>query len=136
MLGKKKEKDPEPLTEIGLKEVLEAFQTDTATELNLNPSNNIELTHEIVDKMFDSDKLDMITDVSDKEIQGLLRLSVVNKIFFDGKTSVLTSFMDNFKRLKISRNRQSRKELVKAIFSTSNTQDDNDNTSRFNRFLG
>lgn len=133
----KKEDEPKPTIEqeLTLRDALESMAVPVESDMTIQPTTSVELTHEMVQQMFDPDNLDMITDLTEKQIQGLLKMSILNHILFDGKESVLTIFMTTFKRLNISKYRLSRKEMVKAIFSTNGSIDDETATSRFKRFF-
>lgn len=120
---------------IELKTLLAGLSENNVEEGELLPSTTIELTHEIVKALFEESKIKMITDLSELEIKGILKLNLLNEIMFDGRKSVLTFISKEIMLLKVSKNRGGRREMIKAIFS--NTGGDMDEgTSRFKRFLG
>lgn len=119
-------------TTANLQTILESMSTDTEEEYT--PSTPIELTHEIVEAMFDEQKLKMITDLTELEIKGMLKLHTLNAIIFEGRSSVLTMLADEIMMLKISKNRKGRAEMIQAIHS--NDPEQNTVQSRFGRFLG
>lgn len=127
--------DKEPKQEIVLKDLLDGMAASTNVEEEYAPSTSIELTHEIVEAMFDESKIKMITDLSELEIKGLLKLHTLNEIVFDGKKSVISGLCKEIMLLKVSKNRGGRREMIKAIFSNSGASMD-EPTSRFKRFLG
>ena len=76
----------------------------------------------------------MITDLSELEIKGILKLNLLNHIMFDGKKSILSFVSNEIMLLKVSKSRGGRREMIKAIFSNNGEMEDS--KSRFNRFLG
>ena len=118
-----------------LKELLEGLSSNGISEGDLPPASNIELTHEIVETMFDDSKLKMITDLSELEIKGILKLSLVNEIIFGGGKSVISTMRDEIMLLKISKNRGGRREMIKAIYSGTGAGYE-EPVSRFKRFIG
>jgi len=122
--------------EIVLKDLLTGLATNVESEEEYAPSTSIELTHEIVEAMFDETKIKMITDLTELEIKGLLKLHTINQIIFDGRKSVISELCNEIMLLKVSKNRGGRREMIKAIFSNSGAGDFDESTSRFKRFLG
>lgn len=120
---------------IVLKDVLNGMVANTESEEEYAPSTAIELTHEIVEAMFDETKLKMITDLTELEIKGLLKLHTLNEIIFSGRKSVISTLCNEIMLLKISKNRGGRREMIKAIFSNNGGMAD-ESVSRFKRFLG
>jgi len=121
--------------EIVLKDLLTGLAAGTDSEEEYAPSTSIELTHEIVEAMFDETKLKMITDLTELEIKGLLKLHTLNEIIFNGNKSVISTLCNEIMLLKISKNRGGRREMIKAIFSNNGGMAD-ESVSRFKRFLG
>jgi len=120
---------------IVLKELLSEISNDNEGEEEYAPSTSIELTHEIVEAMFDENKIKMITELSDLEIKGLLKLNTLNEIIFEGKKSVISNLCNEIMLLKVSKNRGGRREMIKAIFSNSGGMQE-ESVGRFKRFLG
>lgn len=121
---------------VDLKELLSGLSEGSAvSDEELAPSTSIELTHEIVEALFEESKIKMITDLSELEIKGILKLNLLNHIMFDGRKSILTFISNEIMLLKVSKNRGGRREMIKAIFS-SGGGDMDESTSRFKRFLG
>jgi hypothetical protein len=123
-------------TQVDLKTLLEGMSNlnNEKEDGEYPPSTSIELTHEIVEAMFDETKLKMITDLTELEIKGLLKLHVLNEIIFDGRSSVISKLSNEIMLLKISKNRGGRREMIKAIFSNSGEMMD-EGVSRFKRFI-
>lgn len=130
-----KDKKKEVSNDVNLKDLLEGLSANGVSEEDLPPASNIELTHEIVQTMFDQERLKMITDLSELEIKGILKLSLINEIIFDGKPSVVSIMRDEIMLLKISKNRGGRREMIKAIYSGSGGGYE-EPSSRFKRFIG
>jgi hypothetical protein len=130
----KKEKEPETLPSDGLKELLEGLSdTNTGSEEYV-PTTDIELTHEVVGQLFDDNNIKMVSDLKERQITGILKLQSVNHILYGDKQSTLSLLIDNFLTLQVSKNRQGRGELIRAI---SNTETGEDGIGgRFKRFLG
>lgn len=120
---------------IELKTLLDGLSQNNEVESEMLPSTTIELTHEIVEALFEESKIKMITDLSELEIKGILKLNLLNEIMFDGRKSVLTFISKEIMLLKVSKNRGGRREMIKAIFSQGGADYD-EGTSRFKRFLG
>ena len=118
-----------------LKDALIGLSDLGASNEEYAPSSNIELTHEIVETMFDADKIKMITDLSETEIRGILKLSVINEIIFDGRNSIISKMCKEIMMLKVSKNRGGRREMIKAIYSGSGGGYE-EPQSRFKRFIG
>lgn len=121
---------------VDLKSLLEGMNSMNVggEEGEYAPATTIELTHEIVGAMFDETKLKMITDLTELEIKGLLKLHTINGIIFDSKKSVISNLANEIMLLKISKNRGGRREMIKAIFSNAGGMMD-EGTSRFKRFI-
>jgi hypothetical protein len=130
----KKEKENSS-NNVELKDLLEGLSQSSVSEEDLPPSSTVELTHEIVETMFDQTKLKMITDLNELEIKGILKLSIINEIIFNGKTSVISKMRDEIMLLKISKNRGGRREMIKAIYSGSGAGYE-EPVNRFKRFIG
>lgn len=118
----------------GLLEGMNSMNVAGGEEGEYAPATTIELTHEIVGAMFDETKLKMITDLTELEIKGLLKLHTINGIIFDSKKSVISNLANEIMLLKISKNRGGRREMIKAIFSNAGGMMD-EGTSRFKRFI-
>jgi hypothetical protein len=131
----KTEKEDKTASLIELKDLFEGLSQSNVSEEDLPPSSTVELTHEIVETMFDQTKLKMITDLNELEIKGILKLSIINEIIFDGKTSVISKMRDEIMLLKISKNRGGRREMIKAIYSGSGAGYE-EPVNRFKRFIG
>ena len=98
-----------------INELLEAMQSTGDDSDEFVPTTDVELTHEIVQTLFDPDKLKMITSLSKKELSGVVKICTINDVIHDGKESVLTRMIHNYLTLKISDNRLGRRELIQAI---------------------
>jgi len=133
-MSDKKEKENSS-NNVDLKDLLEGLSQGGVSEEDLPPASTVELTHEIVETMFDQTKLKMITDLNELEIKGILKLSIINEIIFNGKTSVISKMRDEIMLLKISKNRGGRREMIKAIYSGSGAGYE-EPASRFKRFIG
>ncbi len=131
-MSEKKNESPDT---VDLKALLEGLSASGMSEEDMPPASNIELTHEIVEAMFDNSKLKMITDLNELEIKGILKLSLVNEIIFGGGKSVISIMRDEIMLLKISKNRGGRREMIKAIYSGSGAGYE-EPVSRFKRFIG
>lgn len=131
----KKEKEPETPTTDGLKELLEGLSnTGSGGEEEYVPTTDIELTHEVVGQLFDDNNIKMVSDLNERQITGVLKLQSVNHILYGGKESTLSVLVDNFLTLQVSKHRQGRGELIRAI---ANTDTDPEGIGgRFKRFLG
>lgn len=88
------------------------------------PTTDVELTHEIVQTLFDPSNLNMITSLSKRELSGIMKLHTINDIIHQGEDSVLTRMLYNYKTLKISDNRLGRKELIQAIIGRQSDEQD------------
>jgi hypothetical protein len=131
----KKEKEPETPATDGLKELLEGL-SNTGADGNEEyvPTTDIELTHEVVGQLFDDNNIKMISDLNEKQITGILKLQSVNHILYGDKQSTLSMLVDNFLTLQVSKHRQGRGELIRAIANTE--AGDEGIGGRFKRFLG
>ena len=118
-----------------LKDLLVGLSESGASNEEYAPSSNIELTHEIVETMFDANKIKMITDLTEIEIRGILKLSVINEIVFEGRKSIISKMCNEIMMLKVSKNRGGRREMIKAIYYGSAGGYD-EPQSRFKRFIG
>ena len=98
------------------------------------PSTDIELTHEIVSQLYDNNNIKMISDLTERQITGILKLESINHILYRGEKSTISILIDNFLTLQISKYRQGRSELVRAISNTG--EDENTIKSKFKRFIG
>lgn len=87
------------------------------------PTTDVELTHEIVQTLFNDDNLNMITSLTKRELSGVMKLHVINDIIHKGEESVLTRMLFNYKSLKVSENRLGRKELIQAIIGRQSEDD-------------
>lgn len=97
------------------------------------PKNSIELTHAVIESLFDETKLKMITNLDSKELKGISKLYMIDKIMFNkSKCALLTDFINNFLALKISLKGMGRKDLLKAV---ANTQSEDEIKTGFKRFL-
>ena len=98
------------------------------------PTTDVELTHEIVQTLFDDENLNMITSLTKRELAGIVKLHTINDIIHQGEESVLTRMLYNYKSLKVSDNRLGRKELIQAIIGR---QSEDDGSGGFiNKFIG
>lgn len=125
-------KEPE---EVNLQDLLQSLADEETENAEYIPSTDIELTHEVVGQLFDETQIKMISDLSEPEIKGILKISLLNKILFAGQKTILTELIENLLTLKVSKNRLGRSELIQAI---SNTREEEDGSikGRFKRFLG
>lgn len=97
------------------------------------PTTDVELTHEIVQTLFNDDNLNMITSLSKRELSGVMKLHVINDIIHKGEDSVLTRMLFNYKSLKVSENRLGRKELIQAIIGRQS--EDEGSGGLINKFI-
>ena len=116
-----------------IKDLLEAMNATGNDEEGFIPTTDVELTHEIVQTLFDVENLNMITSLTHRELSGVMKMYTVNDIIHDGKESVLTRMLHNFLTLKISDNRLGRKELIQAIIGRQS--DEVSNGGLINRFI-
>jgi hypothetical protein len=127
-----KAKEPETPTN-PINDLLKAMQSTGDDSDEFVPTTDVELTHEIVQTLFDEDKLNMITSLSRKELSGVVKIYTVNDVIHDGHESVLTRMIHNYLTLKISDNRLGRKELIQAIIGRQ--PDEVSNGGLINRFI-
>lgn len=116
-----------------INELLEAMNTTGNDEDEFVPTTDVELTHEIVQTLFDVENLNMITSLSGRELSGVMKIYTVNDIIHDGKESVLTRMIHNFLTLKVSDHRLGRKELIQAIIGRQT--DDVSNNGLIGKFI-
>lgn len=126
-------KESEPQT-VDLQELLSGMSETGNGSDEYIPTTDIELTHAIVEQLFDDANIKMISDLTETEIKGILKLQTLNKMLYNGEPSLLSSVVDNLLVLKVSKNRQGRSELIKAISSTR--EGEADIKKGFKRFLG
>lgn len=116
-----------------INDLLEAMNNTGNGDEEFIPTTDVELTHEIVQTLFDKENLNMITSLSPKELSGVMKVYTVNDIIHDGEDSVLTRMIHNFLTLKVSDRRLGRHELIQAIIGR---QEDNvSNGGLINRFI-
>ena len=128
------DKDKEPETSTNpINDLLEAIQSTGDDSDEFVPTTDVELTHEIVQTLFDPDKLKMITSLSKRELSGVVKIYTVNDVIHDGQESVLTRMIHNYLSLKISDNRLCRKELIQAIIGRQ--PDDMGSGGLINKFI-
>lgn len=77
------------------------------------PGNNVELTNKVADLLFTSKNRKMLGILSKRQISGIKKLHLINDIFFQNKTSVLTRIINNEIDLSVSENGLGREQLVK-----------------------
>lgn len=116
-----------------INDLLEAMNATGNDEDGFVPTTDVELTHEIVQTLFDVENLNMITSLSHRELSGVVKMYTVNDIIHDGKESILTRMIHNFLTLKVSDNRLGRKELIQAIIGRQS--DEVSNSGLINRFI-
>ena len=116
-----------------INDLLEAMNSTGNDDDEFVPTTDVELTHEIVQTLFDVENLNMISSLSGKELSGVLKIYTVNDIIHDGKPSVLTNMIHNFLTLKVSDRRLGRRELIQAIIGRQS--DDESNSGLINRFI-
>ena len=116
-----------------INDLLEAMNSTGNDDDEFVPTTDVELTHEIVQTLFDVENLNMISSLSGKELSGVLKIYTVNDIIHDGKPSVLTNMIHNFLTLKVSDRRLGRRELIQAIIGRQS--DDESNGGLINRFI-
>ena len=126
-------KEPDPQT-VDLQALLSGMSETGNGSDEYIPTTDIELTHAIVEQLFDDANIKMISDLTETEIKGILKLQTLNKMLYNGEPSLLSSVVDNLLVLKVSKNRQGRSELIKAISSTR--EGEADIKKGFKRFLG
>ena len=116
-----------------INDLLEAMNTTGNEDDDFIPTTDVELTHEIVQTLFDVENLNMITSLSHRELSGVLKMFTINDIIHDGKGSVLTRMIHNYLTLKVSDGRLGRKELIQAIIGRQS--DEVSNSGLINRFI-
>ena len=116
-----------------INDLLEAMNATGNDDDEFVPTTDVELTHEIVQTLFDVENLNMITSLSHRELSGVMKMYTVNDIIHDGKESVLTRMIHNFLTLKVSDNRLGRKELIQAIIGRQS--DEVSNSGLINKFI-
>ena len=116
-----------------INDLLEAMNSTGNDDDEFVPTTDVELTHAIVQTLFDVENLNMISSLSGKELSGVLKIYTVNDIIHDGKPSVLTNMIHNFLTLKVSDRRLGRRELIQAIIGRQS--DDESNSGLINRFI-
>ena len=116
-----------------INDLIEAMNATGNEEEGFVPTTDVELTHEIVQTLFDVENLNMITSLSHRELTGVMKMYTVNDIIHDGKESVLTRMLHNYLTLKISDNRLGRKELIQAIIGRQS--DEVSNSGLINKFI-
>lgn len=116
-----------------INDLLEAMSNTGNGEEEFVPTTDVELTHEIVQTLFDKENLNMITSLSSKELSGVMKVYTVNDIIHDGEDSVLTRMIHNFLTLKVSDRRLGRHELIQAIIGRQ--EDSVSNGGLINRFI-
>ena len=99
---------------INIADLINSMQTESDTD-DYIPSTDIELTHKIVETLFDNNNINMVSSVTKKELSGILKLFVLNEIVHEGRQSIISRLINNFLTLKVSENRLGRSELIKAI---------------------
>jgi hypothetical protein len=126
MVDKEEPKNP-------INDLLEAMNATGKDEEEFVPTTDVELTHEIVQTLFDVNNLNMITSLSHRELSGVVKMYTINDIIHNGEESILTRMIHNFLTLKISDSRLGRKELIQAIIGR---QPDEVSTNGFiNKFI-
>ena len=126
--------DEETKTPLSIADLVEAMGNTTGDgNDDFVPTTDVELTHEIVQTLFDPENLNMITDLTPREISGCMKIHVINDIMHQGEESVLTRMLRNYKELKISRVRLGRKELIQAVIGRQ--PDDVSNTGMIGKFI-
>jgi hypothetical protein len=116
-----------------INDLLEAMNAPGNEDEDFVPTTDVELTHEIVQTLFDEEKLNMITSLSKRELSGIVKMYTINDIIHDGKDSVLTRMIHNFLTLKVSDNRLGRRELIQAIIGRQS--DEISNGGLINKFI-
>jgi hypothetical protein len=130
----KNEKDNETKAVDGLEQLLQGLsETSTDSEAYV-PTTDIELTHEVVGQLFDEANIKMVSDLNERQITGVLKLQSVNHILYGGRQSTLSVLVDNFLTLQVSKHRQGRAELIRAIANSEGGEESIG--GRFKRFLG
>lgn len=130
----KKDKESEERTGDGLEQLLQGLSNTGDGGDDYVPTTDIELTHEVVGQLFDDDNIKMVSDLTERQITGVLKLQSVNHILYGGRVSTISKLIDNFLTLQVSKHRQGRSELIQAI---SNTETGEEGIGgRFRRFLG
>lgn len=94
---------------MGIEETLESFNFPIGQDTNLNK--------EIIKKLFDLDlkkpkELNLKTHLSDTEIKIIAKLELINEVF---KMPRLKNLIEEFKQLRVSKDRLGRDELVSAL---------------------
>ena len=128
-MSDKKETETPP----SIADLVEAMASTGADNNEFVPTTDVELTHEIVQTLFDPDNLNMITDLTPREITGCMKIHTINDIMHQGEESVLTRMLRNYKELKVSRVRLGRKELIQAVIGRQS--DDESNSGIIGKFI-
>ena len=116
-----------------INDLLEAMNSTGNDDDEFVPTTDVELTHEIVQTLFDVKNLNMITSLSARELSGVVKIYTVNDIIHDGKPSILTRIIHNYLSLKVSDRRLGRKELIQAIIGRQS--DESDGGGLIKRFI-
>lgn len=83
---------------------------------NINQTDTSKIAKELF--KVDKNNTDIKTDLNSKEIYNINAMKMIDSILIDfGVGSVFNIFYDDYMRLKISKDRQSRSEFVKATSS-------------------
>lgn len=124
-----KEDKPEDINEL-IQKISVATAAQNASE-ETQPSSNIELTNKVVDTLFDMIKRKMLGILSHRQVTGIKKLYLVNKIIFDGRKSILTDIIDNEIDLSVSVSGKGREQLVKL----TQVEDPLEKAGRFSEFI-
>lgn len=100
----------------------EEFGEDKISEqFNIPNENEDKFAMKILETLFTPKDLNFKTDLSDREIKILTKLTVVGHIL---NMPSLTKLVDEFKQLRVSKNRGGRQELVQALVKAQEERKD------------
>ncbi len=97
-----------------------------------NPNNRI-ISHLFDAKEFEKDGIDLRTQLNTRQIADITKLHFLADAL-DMKT--LKSFVVKFMRLKVSQDREGRKELIKAVENTLESSKTNEFMSKWGSVIG
>lgn len=128
----KKESVPEsaPSENLTIADLLSVINETGNTEDD-SPTTDIEFAHEVVETLFDSSNINMITSLTKKELAGVNKLYLIKDILYgSGSNNIISRFLNNYLTLKVSEYRMGRSELIKAILGTKDTSEEKGNVFR------
>jgi len=94
------------------KEEKNIIEQELSTGFNPTANTELMMIREIIDKMQDTDNIDLITELTDREIMLIARAKIMEQYY---QIEVIGVFIEALLKLKLSRKRKSRSELVDII---------------------